>query len=113
MLGGRETVESKVYQYHPRTSMTEGNIRGIRRVMVSDIAFDGVEISYGIAQATISDDLGYRKHWQDGSLHFSLMNRNNSFSGVPMVVDPLSNRWDSFVQRIFTITSKSKQAAMK
>jgi hypothetical protein len=65
-LGGREAVENEGHR-RPRTSMTEENIRIVgrlleddRRLTVADIASE-VGISYGSAQAIITDDFGFRK----------------------------------------------------
>lgn len=55
---GREDVELQVHQRRPSTSVAPPN----RRLSspVSEIT-SGVRISYGSAQAIITDDLGYRK----------------------------------------------------
>jgi len=66
-LEGQEAVENEAHRSRPRTSKTEENIRIVgrilmddRRMTVAEIASE-VGISYGNAQAFITDDLGFRK----------------------------------------------------
>lgn len=64
---GRETVGNETHARRPRTTINEANIHAIRELIEGDrhltvlAIAEQVGISYGSAQSTISDELGFRK----------------------------------------------------
>lgn len=127
-LEGREAVENEVHQRRPRTSVTEANIRTVRRLLEDDrrlsvaaIASE-VGISFGSAHTIITNDLGFRKvcaRWVP-----RLLTENQKRNRMEVCQRHL-NRYEAegegFLHRIVTCdetwvhhyTPESKQASME